>query len=309
MILPSRKFTPAFHAHLKSITQKIANAFHITGPFNMQYIVERDGTVRVIECNIRASRSFPFVSKVLGVNFIDAATRVMCNVNVAPRDLMLEFQDASFQAVKVPQFSWTRLAGADPRLGVEMASTGEVAAFGEDAYEAYWIAMMSANNFVPPPTGSGILVGVDVASDAENFQTVVTMLHQDGFKVYVPELFDSTSPQSENTTTSHPPLSLPSFIKRIPMHGNVKEIRALWAAKSISMVMSLAGERSKGKHALNYLMRRFAVDFGIPLINNEKGALMFLKSLRRVDGGGGLGRRHGVRSWDEMTSRRSQDSS
>ncbi len=98
--------------------------------------------LKVIECNLRASRSFPFVSKVLGHNFIDTATAAIMGVNVpAPIDLMKEKRD--YVAIKVPQFSWTRLGGADPFLGVEMASTGEVAAFGKTIREAYWASLLS----------------------------------------------------------------------------------------------------------------------------------------------------------------------
>src|SRR5204863_8215442 len=127
---------------------------------------------------IRASRSFPFVSKVLGINFIDIATRALCGENVPePVDLMKEKKD--YQAVKVPQFSWTRLQGADPFLGVEMASTGEVACFGKDKYEAYLTALQSTMGFRMPQLGETVLLAADnltkpehAVTDAKPFQAL-----------------------------------------------------------------------------------------------------------------------------------------
>ena len=144
LVLPPVNLDASIMARLKTIAEKVAKAWHITGPFNMQ-VIKADPTtsssktepaLKVIECNLRASRSFPFVSKVLGTNFIDVATRALVGRDVpAPQDLMAEKHD--FVATKVPQFSWTRLAGADPFLGVEMSSTGEIACFGKDLTEAY----------------------------------------------------------------------------------------------------------------------------------------------------------------------------
>ena len=120
--------------------------------------------LKVIECNIRASRSFPFVSKVLGVNFIEVAVKALIKENVPePVNLMNKKYDRV--ATKVPQFSFTRLAGADPFLGVEMSSTGEIACFGKNLTEAYWTSIQSTMNFHLPKPGQGILFGGDLTNE------------------------------------------------------------------------------------------------------------------------------------------------
>ena len=155
LILPPQYLSNDTKRELKDIADKVAIAWKITGPFNMQIIKDGKKPLKVIECNIRASRSFPFVSKVLGVNFIELAVKAFLGGDKVPEpvDLMMG-KDYKYVATKVPQFSFTRLGGADPYLGVEMASTGEVASFGKDLTEAYWTAMQSTMNFkVPlPPT-------------------------------------------------------------------------------------------------------------------------------------------------------------
>ena len=157
LVLPPVNLDEATMARLKGIAERLAHGFRITGPFNMQIIKVGD-ELKVIECNIRASRSFPFSSKVLGTNFVEIATRAIVAENIPePKDLMAEKRD--YVATKAAQFSWTRLAGADPFLGVEMASTGEIACFGKDLVEAYWATIQSLNNFHVPPPGSGLLLG------------------------------------------------------------------------------------------------------------------------------------------------------
>jgi carbamoyl-phosphate synthase large subunit len=186
LVLPPFSLSTGDLDRLKEIAEKVAKAFDISGPFNMQIIRSpptdnAEATLKVIECNLRASRSFPFVSKVLGVNFIDVASAAIMNINVPePVDLMKERRD--YVAIKVPQFSWTRLPGADPFLGVEMASTGEVASFGKDIHEAYWAALLSVNGFKLPRPNSGFLLGGDVARP--ELVTVAENLINLGFKLY-----------------------------------------------------------------------------------------------------------------------------
>ena len=141
LVLPPANLDDNILARVKEVAEKVAKAWNITGPFNMQIIKAKNPSggadqLKVIECNLRASRSFPFVSKVLGANFIDVATKALIGRDVPePVDLMAIKRD--YVATKVPQFPWTRLAGADPFLGVELASTGEIACFGKDVIEAY----------------------------------------------------------------------------------------------------------------------------------------------------------------------------
>lgn len=187
LVLPPFSLPESDLGRLKEIASKVAEAFEISGPFNMQIIrkatsdTAAPAALKVIECNLRASRSFPFVSKVLGQNFIDVASAAIMDTDVpAPVDPMLEKRD--YVGVKVPQFSFTRLAGADPFLGVEMASTGEIAAFGKTVPEAYWAAYCSTNSFKPPKAGSGVLLGGDVGRP--EMQTVAKGLTELGFKLY-----------------------------------------------------------------------------------------------------------------------------
>jgi carbamoyl-phosphate synthase large subunit len=148
-VLPPVNLDEETMERVKSIAEKVAQAWKITGPFNMQIIKadNPDGNpkLRVIECNLRASRSFPFVSKVLGVNFVDVATKALIGKDVPePVDLMKIRRP--YVATKLPQFSWTRLPGADPFVGVEMSSTGEMACFGKDLVDAYWASVQSTMN-------------------------------------------------------------------------------------------------------------------------------------------------------------------
>jgi len=171
---------------VKEIAEKVAKAWKITGPYNMQIIKtkEENGAepaLKVIECNLRASRSFPFSSKVLGSNFIDIATRALVNRDVPePVDLMAVKRD--YVATKVPQFSWTRLAGADPFLGVEMSSTGEMACFGKNLIEAYWTSVQSQMNFRLPVPGEGILFGGN--TETQDLAQVAAYLRPLGYKFY-----------------------------------------------------------------------------------------------------------------------------
>ncbi|CAJ0888586.1 2076_t:CDS:2 [Entrophospora sp. SA101] len=275
LVLPPHDISKETMENLKVIAQKVAKAFEITGPFNMQIIKkdEPDGEVelKVIECNLRASRSFPFVSKVLGVNFIDVATRALCDENVPePVDLMKEKRD--YQAVKVPQFSWTRLQGADPFLGVEMASTGEVACFGKDKYEAYWAAIQSTQNFRVPEPGSGILIGRDELTNDEDFFTVAYTLSKDlNHPLYTSskQVTDWLNKRAIHATT----LSLPVDDK--------KELQKAFKDNKIDFVFNLAQLRASTIGDENYIERRSAVDFGIPLVNDGKCAKLFVEALKR----------------------------
>ena len=134
LMLPPQTLSSSEIAEVEKITHKMAEALHVTGPFNMQ-LIAKDDTVKVIETNLRASLSFPFSSKCLGINFIETATQAMCgDKQIVAMERTVPEKD--FVGVKAPMFSFQRLKGADPSLGVEMASTGEVACFGPDKYDA-----------------------------------------------------------------------------------------------------------------------------------------------------------------------------
>ncbi|GAA5922065.1 carbamoyl-phosphate synthase (glutamine-hydrolyzing) CPA2 [Sporobolomyces koalae] len=274
IVLPPFSLVEDDMARLKEIAQKVAKAFNISGPYNMQIIRKaipgEETVLKVIECNLRASRSFPFVSKVLGVNFVDIATAAIVGQDVpAPVDLMAEKRD--YVAIKVPQFSWTRLAGADPYLGVEMASTGEVAAFGNTLAEAYWASLTSTNGFKVPQAKSGVLIGGDIA--CPQMATVAKGLSDLGFKLYC------SSPVVEEFLNSLPHVSKTEKIF-FPVKDK-RKLREVFDEYDIQSVINLAAARGKNQVDEDYVARRNAVDFGLPLINNGLLAELYVEALAR----------------------------
>ncbi len=281
LVLPPFSLTDHDLDRLKEIAEKVAKAFDISGPFNMQIIRKppidgADAELKVIECNLRASRSFPFVSKVLGHNFIDVAAAAIMDTNVPePIDLMKEKRD--YVAIKVPQFSWTRLGGADPFLGVEMASTGEVAAFGKDIHEAYWASLLSVNGFKLPKAGSGVLLGGDI--NKPEMATVAKGLSDLGFKLYC------STPTVEKYINSLPYLG----IKKIFFPTKDKrKLREVFEEHDIQLVIDLAKSRGSSTTEEGYVARRNAVDFGIVLVNNARLAALLVETLAKQIPKGGL---------------------
>ncbi|KAG9312067.1 carbamoyl-phosphate synthase subunit arginine-specific large [Chiua virens] len=305
LVLPPYTLSERDLDRLKDIASRVAQAFEISGPFNMQVIkkpaskVGEEDALKVIECNLRASRSFPFVSKVLGHNFIETAAAAITGIDVPePVDLMKEQRD--YTSIKVAQFSWTRLGGADPFLGVEMASTGEVASFGADVYEAYWASLLSTTGFKPPRARSGVLIGGSPKTPELPF--IAKTLHSLGFKLYV------SSPAVEAALTALPHVTC----KRIFFPTTDKRrLREVFDEYEIQSVINLAQGRGTGREDEDYVARRNAVDFGLPLLNNAKCAALWVEALRRkmADGRGLVGYEEGhvpseVKSWREFVGRR-----
>ena len=294
----------------KNITQRIADAFQISGPFNMQLILSFDSdkkhTLKVIECNLRASRSFPFVSKVLNVNFIDLATRALMNDSSihekAPKqDLMLEKK--SYKAVKVPVFSWTRLAGADPSLGVEMASTGEVACFGRDVKEALFTAHLSNhNNFknLPMKAESGVLMNIDHLTNPKEAIYLVDTLSSLGYKVFLDSKESLNSLHTNGLDTPASTLCDKESSDLIHVLQDRKTSKQLFEDANIRLVISLSGLRPKSQEDVGYLLRRNAVDYGIGLLNEPKGALIFVDALKDYKLGDKY-KKDSCKSWDQWT--------
>ena len=274
LVLPPFSLPQHDMERIKEISERVAKAFDISGPYNMQIIRKVDPStdeseLKVIECNLRASRSFPFVSKVLGVNFIDVATNAIVGENVPePVDLMAKTYN--HVAIKVPQFSWTRLAGADPFLGVEMASTGEVASFGADLHEAYWASIASTTGFRVPQPHKGVLLGGNI--DTPEFKTIATKLYNLGFKLFC------SNPDVETFLNSIPHVAA----KRIwfPLKDK-RKLREVFDDYEIQFVINLAKYRAPNTTNEDYVARRNAVDFGLPLLNEPKTALLFVETLER----------------------------
>ncbi|KAK5131411.1 argininosuccinate lyase [Meristemomyces frigidus] len=271
LVLPPASLPERTIERVKEIAEKVAKAWSITGPFNMQIIAADDPNggeilLKVIECNLRASRSFPFVSKVLGTNFIDIATRALVDKEVPqPVDLMKVERD--YLAVKVPQFSWTRLAGADPYLGVEMSSTGEIACFGKNLVEAYWTAMQSTMNFRLPQPGEGLLFGGDTAQS--DLTKIVDYLHPLGYKLYAAnqEVQKHLEGHSKDGSVKVEVIEFPKQDKRA--------LREVFEKYDIRGVFNLAKRRASSMVDEDYVMRRNAVDFGVPLFMEPKTAVLF----------------------------------
>ncbi|TFY82994.1 hypothetical protein EWM64_g1013 [Hericium alpestre] len=303
LVLPPFSLDEGDMARLKEIAQKVAAGFDISGPYNMQIIRKpADGNspaeLKVIECNLRASRSFPFVSKVLGHNFIQTATAAIAGRNVPePVDVMAQVRD--YTSIKVAQFSWTRLGGADPFLGVEMASTGEVASFGKDVHEAYWASLLSTTGFKIPSEKSGVLIGGDVTKP--EMKTIARTLTDLGFKLYC------SSPAVEEFLNDIPYV----HAKRIIFPTKDKrKLRMVFDEYDIQCVINLARGRATDVTDEDYVARRNAVDFGLPLLNNARTALLFVESLAKKIPQGGLrkyteGRIPSeVKSWREFVGHR-----
>jgi carbamoyl-phosphate synthase/aspartate carbamoyltransferase len=260
---------------VKRYASAIAKALRITGPFNIQFMA-KGNEVQVIECNLRASRTFPFVSKTLKNNFISLATRAMCGLDAKPYRISL--LDIDYVCVKAPMFSFTRLRGADPTLGVEMASTGEVACFGEDMHEAFMQALLASTFKLPKKNGSILL---SIASDAfrSEFCEGVSILHKLGYKLFATpgtaayykqmlniDMNIVTKPESDSDVGN---ADSPSALKVI--RGN-----------QIEMVINISDGTSRNDEiTAGYLMRRACVDFGISLVTNVKCAALLAESLER----------------------------
>ena len=268
LVLPPANLDDSVMARIKEIAQKVAKALSITGPFNMQIIKAANPSggepaLKVIECNLRASRSFPFVSKVLGTNFITTATKALLGRDVPePQDLMAVKRD--YLATKVPQFSWTRLAGADPYLGVEMSSTGEIACFGKDLIEAYWTSLQSTMNFRVPEPGEGLLVGGDTSKN--ELSQILGYLQPLGYKFFAAssEVKERLESEAEDDVVVEV-IEFPKEDKRA--------LREVFKKYDIRGVFNLASQRAKTLLDEDYVMRRNAVDFGVPLFMEPKVSL------------------------------------
>ncbi|KAI9806816.1 MAG: carbamoyl-phosphate synthase (glutamine-hydrolyzing) cpa2 [Piccolia ochrophora] len=275
LILPPETLDQDTMVRVKGIAEKVAKAWNITGPFNMQIIKAEsiDGgppALKVIECNLRASRSFPFVSKVLGTNFIDISAKALVGRDVPePVDLMAVPRD--YLATKVPQFSWTRLAGADPFLGVEMSSTGEIACFGKDLVEAYWASMQSTMNFRLPQPGEGLLFGG--ATTQPELARIVGYLAPMGYKLFAAsdDVKRHLEASSKDGTLSVEVIEFPTEDKRA--------LREVFAKYDIRGVFNLALQRARTLLDEDYVMRRNAVDFGVPLFMEPKTAVLFAQCM------------------------------
>jgi carbamoyl-phosphate synthase (ammonia) len=258
---------------VRDAAKKIVKRLDITGPVNIQFVAK--GTdVMCIECNVRASRSFPFVSKTMGVDFIEAATRAMVDEDTSDMDLpTLDTRNRpnGYVGVKAPMFSFTRLRGADPVLGVEMASTGEVACFGKTREEAFLKALLSTGFQMPK---KNILVSVQ-ASLQDDFTHSAWQLCEQGYTLY------ATKATAEILQKNQVPCKVVSYPSE---EGTTDAPNALDLIRNdeIGLVINIPNHGSSRLED-NFQMRRTAVDFGVPLLTNTNLVKVFANAVHEHD--------------------------
>ena len=276
---PPQKLYVETVRRIKKTAGQIARALHISGPFNIQFLA-KDNDIKVIECNLRASRSFPFVSKVLKLNFIEIATKVMLGLPVE-RPAKNEF-DLDYVGIKASQFSFSRLQKADPVLGVDMVSTGEVGCLGEDTYEALLNSMLSVGQRIPEHS---ILLSSGTARQKADMLEPAMMLHRKGYKLYA-------------TAGTHKFLEdngIPSTRVRKPSEeGEFPDALQLIHERQIDMVVNIPRTLEKRELSDGYKIRRAAIDFNIPLITNARLATTFIRAFCKMSQDD-----ISIKSWDE----------
>lgn len=278
MVFPPQKIYFETVRRIKRITVKIARELNISGPFNIQFLA-KDNDIKVIECNLRASRSMPFVSKVLKSNLIDLATRIMLGAPAEKLDKSIF--EVDYIGVKAPQFSFHRLLKADPVLGVEMASTGEVGCIGDDYYEALLKAMLSVGYTIPK---KNILFSTGTARDKVELLNSARLLVERGYNLY------ATKGSAEFLRTNGVEVTALHWPDEDKEPNTLDYIRQ----KKIDLVINIPKNLSKQELNNDYTIRRSAVDYNIPLITNARVASAFLTAIckREMDD-------IKIRSWDE----------
>ncbi len=266
MVLPPQRTYLETMRRIKIITKKIAKSLNITGPFNIQFVA-KNNDVKVIECNLRASRSFPFVSKVFKLNFVDAATKIIMNRRV-PKVDRSSF-DLDYVGVKAPQFSFTRLKGSDPILGVEMTSTGEVACLGDDFNEAFLKSLLSVGFRLSNKT---ILLSTGPIDSKAEFLESTRILYRMGFKLYA----------TKGTADFMKMNGIKADILHWPLEKKEPNTLSYLSAGKIDLVVNIPKNIEKEELDNDYLIRRRAVDFNVPLITNLQLAKRFVEAIYRT---------------------------
>lgn len=265
VVLPAQRTYMETIRRAKQITKSIVKELKITGPFNIQFLA-KDNHLQVIECNVRSSRSFPFVSKVTGYNFIDIATKAMLGKDVSGDYRTLELD---FVAVKSPQFSYARIKGADPVSNVEMASTGEVVCFGDSFPEALIKAMMASGFRLPR---KNILVSLSKEENRVKLLPALRELAKMKFKLFATE--DTADFMNENSVACDKVYKIST--KKEP------GVLALIEKGNLDLIINIPTRVSDQESKDGYIIRRMAVDLNIPLITNRQLADSFIMSLAEM---------------------------
>ena len=280
---PPQKLYVETVRRIKRISRQIAKALNINGPFNIQYMA-RENDILVIECNLRASRSFPFVSKVLKMNMIDLATKVMLGLPVEKPSKNLF--DLDYVGIKASQFSFNRLQKADPVLGVDMASTGEVGCIGDNTDTALLKAMLSVGHRIPKKT---VLLSTGGAKQKAEMLDAARMLVKHGYELYAT---DGTSKYLTDNGVENTRVLWPS--EEEGAAGNVPSALNLLHNHQIDMVVNIPKDLTTHELTNGYKIRRAAIDLNVPLITNARLAAAFIEAFCKV-GLDGIG----IKSWSE----------
>ena len=258
---PGQKLYVETVRRIKRISRQIAEALHISGPFNIQFLA-KGNEIKVIECNLRASRSFPFVSKVLKINFIELATRIMLGQRVEKPNKSAF--DLDYVGIKASQFSFARLQKADPVLGVDMMSTGEVGCLGDDTNEAVLKSMLSVGYRVPQRS---VLLSTGGYKQKVDMLDATQLLHNKGYALYA-------------TQGTHDMLAengIPSTLVFWPTdEGKQPQALDLLHERKIDMVVNINKNLTAGELTNGYRLRRAAIDLNIPLLTNARLASAFI---------------------------------
>lgn len=278
MVFPPQKMYVETMRRIKKISRQVAEGLHISGPFNMQ-LMAKNNEIKVIECNLRASRSFPFVSKVLKVNFIDIATKIMLGL---PADIPHKSAfELDYVGIKAPQFSFSRLQKTDPVLGVEMSSTGEVGCIGDDFYEAILKSMISVGYAIPK---KNILLSTGDSRSKTDMLSAAKALQDKGFNLFA----------TKGTADFLAANGIEAEVLHWPDSGMKPNTLDYIKEKKIDLVINIPKNLSESELSNDYTIRRSAIDFNIPLITNARLASAFIQAFCRLDR-----RDIKIKSWNE----------
>ena len=275
---PPQKLYVETVRRIKRISRQIARELHISGPFNIQFLA-KENDIKVIECNLRASRSFPFVSKVLKINLIELATRVMLGLPVEKPNKNLF--DLDYVGVKASQFSFNRLQNADPVLGVDMVSTGEVGCIGEDSRTALLKSMLSVGLRIPKKS---VLLSTGNGLQKADMLTASQLLAQRGYNIY------ATKGTSQYLTEN----GIKNTRVYWPTEEGTPQVIDLLREKKVDMVVNIPRDLSSREITNGYRVRRTAIDLNIPLLTNARLASSFIHAFATINVND-----LDIKSWDE----------
>jgi carbamoyl-phosphate synthase large subunit len=278
IVFPPQKLYFETVRRIKRISREISRELKITGPFNIQFLA-KDNDIKVIECNLRASRSMPFVSKVLKINLIELATKIMLGVP-AEKPHKSVF-DLDYVGVKAPQFSFSRLAKADPVLGVDMSSTGEVGCIGEGFYEAILKAMFSVGYRVPRKS---ILLSTGPAKSKAELLNCAKALREKGYKLYA----------TRGTQVFLQNAGVEAEVAYWPDENKSPNTLDLIRSRAVDLVVNIPKDLSASELNNDYSIRRSAIDFNVPLLTNTRVSSAFILAFCRMDEND-----IAIKSWDE----------